>query len=314
MINKKTKIYHLILYGILFLATFLTTTLAGVQWLNQDPLELSNFSSGIQYSSFILIFLLSHEFGHYFAAKFHNVETTLPYFIPAPPFLINPFGTMGALIRMKSTPRTTSALFDIGIAGPIAGFCVSIIFLVLGFFTLPQKDYIFTIHPEYQALNIIPSNGLYFGDSLLFTIFEKIIPKSVFFPPMNEIYHYPYLCVGWFGLFVTGLNLMPVGQLDGGHIVYAMFGNKIHRIVARIFFFSLILAGLISVIHAIISQIYPASIGWLVWGIMLYFIVKLDHPQTAIVEHLSTRRKLLGLFSLVIFILSFSPIPFIDIP
>ncbi|MBA4311130.1 MAG: site-2 protease family protein [Chlorobiaceae bacterium] len=314
MIHKKTKIYQSILYGSLFLATFFTTTLAGVQWLNRDPLELSNLPFGFQYSFLILIFLLSHEFGHFFAAKYHRVETTLPYFIPAPPFLINPFGTMGALIRMKSTPRTTSALFDIGIAGPIAGFCVSLIFLLVGFLTLPTKDYIFTIHPEYRELSMIPSNGLYFGDSLLFWMVKNLVPTSDFIPPMNEIYHYPYLCVGWFGLFVTGLNLMPVGQLDGGHIVFAMFGKKIHRIVARIFFFTLILTGLISIIPAITSQIYPASIGWLVWGIILYFVVKLDHPETAVIESLSTNRKLLGLFSIIIFIISFPPIPFIDIP
>jgi membrane-associated protease RseP (regulator of RpoE activity) len=314
MIDKKTKTKQSILYGTLFLATFFTTTLAGVQWLNYDPLELSNFPLGYQYSFLILIFLLCHEFGHFFAAKYHHVETTLPYFIPAPPFLINPFGTMGALIRMKSTPRKTSALFDIGIAGPIAGFFVSLVLLTIGFLNLPTKDYIFAIHPEYRELGIIPSNGLHFGDSLLFLMVKKNFLASEFIPPMNEIYHYPFLCVGWFGLFVTGLNLMPVGQLDGGHIIYAMFGKKIHRIIARIFFFTLILTGLLSLIPAITSQIYPASIGWLIWGIILYFVVKLDHPETAIIEPLSTGRKLFGLFSIIIFIISFPPIPFIDIP
>jgi membrane-associated protease RseP (regulator of RpoE activity) len=309
-----SKLKSIILSISLFLITFFTATLAGVQWLNLDPLELSNLDHGILYSLFILLFLLSHELGHYFAAKYHKIETTLPYFIPAPPFIINPFGTMGAVIRIKSTPQSTNALFDIGIAGPIIGFIVSIIILISGFLTLPSINYIYTIHPEYQQLSTIPVNGLHFGNSLLFWFFRQIFSNEVFIPPMNEIYHYPMLCVGWFGLFVTALNLMPIGQLDGGHISYALFGKKKHGLIARLFFYGLIAMGLSSIIPALTNQIYAASIGWLLWSLILYFIVKLDHPETIVIEELSIKRKILGWVSFIIFIISFPPVPFFDIP
>lgn len=208
--------------------------MAGVAWLNRDPMDIANFHLGLTYSILILTFLTFHEFGHYFAARIHKVDVTLPYYIPFP-MILNPFGTMGAVIRMRQQVNSRKALFDIGIAGPIAGFIVAAGMLIYGMTHLPPFEYIYDIHPEYQTTGV-PTNGFAFGPNLLFIIFAKLFTSSpsVFLPPMNEIYHYPFLCVGWFGLLVTALNLLPVGQLDGGHIVYAIFKGK-SKYVARTF-------------------------------------------------------------------------------
>src|SRR5262249_53972272 len=154
-------------------------------------------------------------------------DVTLPFFIPVPPFTINPFGTMGAVIRIKSPWTSKRSLFDIGIAGPLAGLIVTIIILAVGMATLPGKEYLYTVHPDYRTMAKLPSDGFTLGSSLFFSWVRHLAPHGAFVPPMNEIYHYPFLCVGWFGLFVTALNLIPVGQLDGGHILYALVGQ--HR-------------------------------------------------------------------------------------
>lgn len=310
LIPKQVKVY--LLHALLFLATFFTTTLAGIQWLNKDPFDLGNFSAGLPYSLCILAVLTAHEFGHYFAARYYNIEATLPYFIPIPPFLFNPFGTMGAVIRIRGMWTSRKALFDVGIAGPIAGFIVTLAILLYGFFTLPGKEYIYSIHPNYIGLQNLPENGLTFGNSLFFWGLRQCFAPNNFMPQMNEIYHYPFLCVGWFGLFVTALNLIPVGQLDGGHILYSLVGTKRQGVFARIFFFALIIVGLASFIPIRFLHFQIGTTGWLLWALILYFFVKLDHPDIADPEPLPFSRKILGWMAIVIFILTFPPIPFFD--
>jgi membrane-associated protease RseP (regulator of RpoE activity) len=295
----------------LFIATFFTTTLAGTGWLNLDPYDLSNFRFGLTYSVLILTVLSCHEFGHYFAAKIHKVKVTLPYFIPFPLFL-NPFGTMGAVIRMQSPSRTRKALFDIGIAGPVSGFIVSLIILIYGMTHLPSIEYLFHIHPEYRSSGISLS-GFSFGNTLLYWGLGKILTSSpdVFLPPMNEMYHYPFLCVGWFGLLITALNLLPVGQLDGGHIVYALFGNK-HKVIARVFFgltLSVGLAGFLPFAGINIFANY-GLFNWLVWAFVIYFVIRVDHPPIYDPEPLDLKRKIWGAFALFMFLTSFTPAPF----
>lgn len=301
-----------LLHFFLFVLTFITTTLAGVQWLNKDPLELTNFSLGLPYSLSLLSILAAHEFGHYFAARYYQVKTTLPYFIPFPPFLLNPFGTMGALIRIRSPLTSKKMLFDIGIAGPLAGLVVTIVVLLYGFFTLPDKEYLYFIHPEYRTMEQIPTTGLTFGSSILYYGLETLFGQGQFIPPMNEVYHYPYLCVGWFGLLVTALNLIPVGQLDGGHILYAMIGKK-QGIIARAFFAALIVIGLTSFLPMFGEGVVPWTLGWLVWAAILFFLIKLDHPEIDDYTEIDPTRKMLGWFSLVVFVVSFTPIPFYEI-
>lgn len=295
---------------LLFLVTFFTTTIAGVFWLNKDGYDLANFTLGLPYSLSILFILASHEFGHYFAARYHKVQTTLPYFIPAPPIFL-PFGTMGAVIRTRTPIPTRNAMFDIGVAGPIAGFIASLVILIVGLRNLPPPEYLYSIHPEY-LLGMKPeaSVDLTFGNTLLYSLLSTTIADG-FVPPMNEIYHYPFLCVGWFGLFVTAMNLLPVGQLDGGHIAYAMFGAK-HRVIARVTFAFLILLGLAGAVPHQLGTSF-GWVGWLLWAAILFFVLKLDHPPIADPEPLTPNRMLVGWLAFVIFVLSFSPTP-INLP
>jgi membrane-associated protease RseP (regulator of RpoE activity) len=297
---------------ILFVFAFFTTTIAGVAWLNKDPYNLDNFQYGLTYSILILFVLSCHEFGHYFAAKIHKVKVTLPYYIPFPFIFLNPFGTMGAVIRMKSPSQTKKALFDIGIAGPVAGFVASMGVLVWGMTHLPSYEYIYNIHPEYQATGI-PLTGFSFGQTLLYWGLSQILTSSpnIFLPPMNEMYHYPFLCVGWFGLLVTALNLLPVGQLDGGHISYALLGNK-HKIVARVFFGFTLAMGLIGLLQFAGIEIFASYglLNWLVWAGLMFFVIRLDHPPIYDTEPLDLKRKLWGLFALFMLVTSFTPVPF----
>lgn len=300
---------------ILFISTFFTTTLAGVAWSNQDPYQLENIMSGITYSVLIMFVISAHEFGHYFAAKYHKVSVTLPYYIPFPFLFLNPFGTMGAVIRMKSVTQSRNSLFDIGVAGPIAGWIASIVILIIGFANLPPIEYLYNIHPEYRDWGI-STKGLTFGYNLIFLFFEKIthiFSPNAFIPPMNEMYHYPFLVVGWFGLLVTALNMMPVGQLDGGHISYAMFGKK-HKIIARIIFYLLVLFGVLGSLEFLFPNLRIGSLNWLVWAGLIYFVIKIEHPPLIgdFSQKLDSKRTFLGWFSFFIFISSFCPIPITD--
>ncbi|MBI1803016.1 MAG: site-2 protease family protein [Ignavibacteriae bacterium] len=310
---KSRNLPTYLIHTLLFTATFFTTTLAGVQWLNRDPLELVNFKLGLPYSLSLITILAAHEFGHYFAARYHKVDSTLPFFIPFPPLylfpLANPFGTMGAVIRIRSPLSSNKALFDIGIAGPIAGLFVTMLVLLYGFINLPPREFLFTIHPQYQALGKIPEEGLTFGDSIFFYSLRLIFGSSTFVPPMNEVYHYPFLCVGWFGLLITAINLVPIGQLDGGHVLYSLVRNWQGKI-ARFFFGFLIFVGLLSVVPYFGADIQPATIGWLVFAAILFFIIKLDHPQIHDLSELSIGRRILGWTTMIIFLLIFPPIPF----
>ncbi|MEN6511064.1 MAG: site-2 protease family protein [Chloroherpetonaceae bacterium] len=323
----------------LFIFTFITCMISGAQWQNKNIMEILNWQYGITYAILILTFLSSHEFGHYFAARYYGIQTTLPYYIPFPfPIALN-FGTMGAVIRIKEPVTSKKALFDIGIAGPIAGFIVCCIFLIIGLETLPGKEYIYQIHPEYlqNGNGAIPMSGLYFGDTLLYSLFSKLFANpNGFLPPMNEIYHYPFLNVGWFGLFVTAMNLLPMGQLDGGHITYSIFGTKGHYAVSRAFFWLLLILGLLGAMYEwylyldetnattiltgfgrsiyLFFQYFFAKFpilkgmwtGWLVWAILAKFVIRLKHPPVENEDDIGTPRKMLGILALLMLLGSFS--------
>ena len=296
---------------LLFVLTFFTTTVAGVFWANKDFTNLDNLPYGLTYSVLILLVITAHEFGHYFAARFHKVPVTLPYYIPFPFISLNPFGTMGAVIKMKASSYSRKALLDIGAAGPIAGWVVSLLILTFGFITLPPISYLYNLHPEY-ATSGIPTSGFTFGYNLVFLVLEKMfVNTSVsFMPPMNEVYHYPFLCVGWFGLLITSLNMMPVGQLDGGHISYAMFGEK-HKYLAYFVFALLVIFGLLGLLPLAGININVGSFNWLVWALLIFFVIKIKHPETISEpdEVLGTGRMLTGWFTFFIFIVSFCPVP-----
>ncbi len=313
---------HIPLHVVLFIITLFTTTLAGVEWRGGDPFDLLNFKSGLAYSISLLLILGSHEFGHFFYSLKHHVKATLPYFIPFPvlPGMLN-FGTLGAVIRTKTPVPSRKAMFDIGVSGPIIGFIISIVVLIFGFTHLPPKEYLIHIHPNYDfATNTVPgSEGipLAFGNTILFKLLEIIFtnPHKEFVPPMTEIYHYPFLCVGWFGLFVTAMNLLPIGQLDGGHMIYAMFGSG-HKKIARVFFFIILIIGLLGLLPLIPKSLWTGAniqfgwTGWLFWCAIIFFIIKLDHPPVMDTSPLDTKRKIVGWLTILIFIVSFSPNPF----
>ena len=255
-----------LLHSGLFILTFITTTLAGAEWTaGKSILHITaegdifnaayswqDFTTGLPYSICFLLILTAHEFGHYFTAVYYKVRTTLPYYIPLPPL---PFmlGTLGALIRLKSPIRSNQQNFDIGIAGPLAGFVVSIGFLLYGFTHLPQAEYIFQFHPEYERFGLNYSAYVYapdfmpegsvdiiIGKNLLFLFFEKFVADPMRMPNAHEIIHYPFLFAGFLSLIFTSINLLPVGQLDGGHVLYGLVGFKLHRIIASVIFIAFI--------------------------------------------------------------------------
>lgn len=301
----RTYLLHILLFAL----TFCTTTVAGVQWLNKNPYELTNFWSGATYATLILAMLASHEFGHYFAAKYHGVKATLPFFIPFPSY----FGTMGAVIRLRSSIPSRKVMFDIGSAGPISGFVVSIAILVFGFVTLPPKEFLYTIHPEYAQFTSVPTGGLTFGSTILFSFLSHTFSApGAFIPPMNEIYHYPFLCVGWFGTFVTAMNLIPVGQLDGGHITYSMFGER-HHWIARVSLVILVIAGLVGFLPLIGIESSFGWTGWLFWAFLLILFLrffKLNRPPIQDDTPLDSTRMTVGWLCIGIFVSSFSITPF----
>lgn len=246
------------LHIVLFLLTLGSTVHMGGQlagrWLVYADRGLGAFlSDGLLFGGSLLLFLTVHEFGHYFAARYHNVRTSLPYYIPLPFVGI---GTLGAVIRIREPIPSTRKLFDIGAAGPLAGFVVALAILLYALATLPPPSYIFGMGPGHEEVQqFVERFGrfpdemlgasddaltLVVGDTLLYWLLKQVFADV---PPMWEMYHYPVLFAGWLALFFTALNLMPVGQLDGGHVVYALFGHKWHARLARIFFLVLLISG-----------------------------------------------------------------------
>jgi len=286
---------------LMLLLTIITTTITGTQLLNQDPfVSWDTFFSGIYYSFALLLILFCHEMGHYLYARYYKIKVTLPYFIPFYFPLMLSFGTFGAFIRLKEPIPNKKALFDIGIAGPFAGFVVSIVFLVIGFNNLPNEagmwEYLEKIHPLTENI----SGTLTFGTNMMFDLMAVTFNKT--YLPMTEIYHFPYIVAGWFGLLITALNLMPIGQLDGGHITYSMYGGKSARI-AILGFLALIILNII-----LISQ-YNSYV-YILWPILILVFIKFKHPPTLDDSTpIGPVRKFLGYIAYVIFVLCFSPMP-----
>ena len=315
--EKRKRIKSYLIHTGLFIATFITTTLAGVEWTTGQlpPYEFNMIAKGLPYSISILLIITFHEFGHYFAARYHKIRATLPFYIPFPPipYFIN-FGTMGAVIRTKSPIYSKKAMFDIGIAGPLSGFIICLGILIYGFTHVPSIEYLINIHPDYFSPDYGKSGlQLVFGDSIIFSFFRyMLVDTNLFFPPMSEIYHYPYLCAGWFGLLVTSMNMIPVGQLDGGHISYTMLGGENHLKISSISTIIIAVLGFAGVLDALLGLNFGFGwSGWLFWALILYLVVKLKHPPVPDVLPLDRKRMLLGYISFFIFVISFSPAPLI---
>ena len=256
------------LFSILLLATLFTTFLAG----------------GPLFSLSLLLILGAHEFGHYWASKKNDVQSTLPYFIPAPPIFIA--GTFGAFIQIKERIPNRRVLMEIGAAGPIAGFIVALPMLIVGL-------YLSSVTPS------IGMGGINFGSSFILNLCSQVIlgvdPSS----PYINIHLHPIAFAGWIGMLVTALNLMPVGQLDGGHIIYALFPDR-HNAIGKLFFLGLFPLG----------YFWP---GWFFWAIMIALMGFKTAPLNQELDELKPFHKALGAISLVIFVLTFIPIPFSEI-
>jgi membrane-associated protease RseP (regulator of RpoE activity) len=266
----------------LFLLTVFTTLLAGALHEGVDPLRNpENILKGIPFSFSLMGILLSHELGHYLTARKHGLNVTLPYFIPAPPF---PFiiGTFGAFIKMRSPVSDRKMLLDVGATGPLVGVAVSIPFLILGF--------------RLSEVRIVQGQmGLTLGSSLLLYLISWLVVGPL--PAGFDIVLHPVGFAGWIGLLVTSLNLIPIGQLDGGHVAYALLGEKQNRI-SKYVFLALLILGIFG---------WP---GWLFWSLLL-FIMGFRHPPPL---HgwvsLDQKRKVIGWLTVGIFILTFIPVPF----
>jgi membrane-associated protease RseP (regulator of RpoE activity) len=304
------------LHAALFLLTIVTTTLAGaalsptqtmpaepplsnlLDYLLYIPLVYFQFLStlirdmlvhprlladGVAFSASLLAILFSHEMGHYLACRYYKVDATLPYFIPAPPVFLA--GTFGAFIKIRSAIPTRRALFDIGLAGPLAGFVVAVPLSVIGVLTvgppMPPQD-----------------NLIYFNDPLLFRLIASVAgvtldPNS----PTN-----PYYMAAWIGLLVTSLNLMPVGQLDGGHGTFAVFGARAHKVIGRLSFVAVAVLALLG------FWLHNSPSGFL-YAVLIGIMLKVPHPRPAVMEPLGAKRIAIAIVTLIVFVLCFWPFP-----
>lgn len=240
---------------LLFVLTLISTTVSGSEWIfgksfvfHHNEMGFEQFKQGFWFSIPFLAFLTSHEFGHYFMAKYRKIRVTLPYYIPAWFVIFTSIGTFGAFIKIQEMIKKREDYFDIGIAGPLAGFVVAVGVLAFGFYSLPSDSYIFGIHPNYQQyganyrdfLDKMPMNGevIVLGKSLIYNFLESTFADPSRIPHPYELTHYPLIVAGFLGLLFTAINLLPVGQLDGGHILYALIGKKAFKVVSPILFVS----------------------------------------------------------------------------
>lgn len=243
--------------------------------------------NGISFSASLLAILTAHEAGHYVACRLYRVDATLPYFIPMPP-MFGPAGTLGAFIKIVSPMPSRRAVFDIGVAGPIAGFVALIPVLIFGLLTMQE------VSPEQVAT---AQNGLHFSDPLLTQLLGKIVgvnPSLGFFNP--------FLAAAWVGMLVTSLNLIPSGQLDGGHAVYSIFGERFHFWMGRLAFAAM------SVISLLGWFLYNSPSGFL-FAVLLAVMMRIKHPEPLDDAPLNFTRKIVAIVTLIIFILCFVPFP-----
>lgn len=301
---RARRIGRILLHVALFAATAVTTTAMGTLLSVDDAATASDDAGpfailasilasvlsnpahvvdGLVFSFTLLAILGAHEFGHYAACRYYGVDASLPYFIPAPPPML--IGTFGAFIRIRSPFTTRRALFDIGVAGPIAGFCFAVPAAIVGIaFAAP-------------ASGAAPDGSLVFHDPLLFLAFERLfgLPPSV---AWNPIYF-----AAWIGMFMTALNLVPVGQLDGGHAAYALFGERGHRLLSRGFF------ALVALLGVVAFAVFDTPV-WFLYVVLLGLFAFRPHPPTLSSEpEIGTGRRVVAAVVLLIFVLSFLPVP-----
>ena len=283
--------------------TFASTFYVGAGMvLGQPPSSLTELRTGWVFSVPLMAILLAHEFGHFFAGKYHRVDVSPPYFIPVPFFLL---GTLGAVIQIRERIRSRNALLDIGAAGPLAGMAVALPVVIYGLATSP-------VQPLPDGPYILEGRSLlYLG---LLSALKGPIPEGY------DVMLTPTALAGWAGLLVTMINLLPFGQLDGGHVAYALLGRRQDQVSRYVLRLLPMLAIVVSAAYGIPSYldgrrgdalIFDASAGmhWLVWAVVLWLLTRATgpgHPPTED-DRLSPRRRLVGWLTLSLFILLFMP-------
>jgi membrane-associated protease RseP (regulator of RpoE activity) len=306
---------------ILFIITFFSILTAGMLNSYTGPLTTDlaiiwfhlkgSLGESFAFAISLLGILTAHEFGHYFAAQYHNAKVTLPFFIPFP---ISPIGTMGAFIRMLEPPKNKKVLLDIGLAGPLAGLIVTIPVLIIGL----------SLSPVEQLPRVLPEGFFFEGNSIFYLMIKFVIhgewlPQPASFsglPPfihwiryfltglplpaggMDVIIH-PVAWAGWVGLLITSLNLLPAGQLDGGHLIYSLFGDKIKW-----------LRPLILVMLILLGFMWS---GWWLWAFLILMFGNLRAQPLDEITELDSRRKVVAIIGLIIMILIFMPVPILSI-
>ncbi|HLU08277.1 MAG TPA: site-2 protease family protein [Oceanobacillus sp.] len=280
---------------LLFIATvfsllLLGTLIAAAELMEAEPALsaaiandlIPNLWRGLPYAISLLLILGAHELGHYFAARYHKLAVTLPYFIPAPPPL-SPFGTFGAFIQLREPMRNRKMLLDVGAAGPLAGLVFAIPIVFIGLAT--------------SQVGPINPDGLMEGNSLLYA-FSKIVVFGRFLPGGGEDVTLNQIAqAGWTGLLVTALNLMPVGQLDGGHVLYTLIGDA-----ARKLYYPLLIG--------MALLVFLFSEAWLLWLVLLFLFGRVYAAPLDMITPLDPRRRVIAVVALATFVLTFVPVPF----
>ena len=270
---------------VLFICTVATTILAGAlqQGVHplQDPMQMLK---GLPFSAALLFILIAHEMGHFLTSKYYRIDASLPYFIPAPTLI----GTFGAFIKMRSPVMNKRVLLDVGANGPLAGLLVTIPILAVGLKL-----------SEVRELAAPLAEGMTLGTSIILSVMTSLILGNL--PDTHQVILHPLGFAGWIGLLVTSMNLIPVGQLDGGHIAYAMFGRRT-RHMSRAVLLGMLALGI------------WASSMWLMWALILFLLLGMRHPAPLDYDvPLDRRRRILGMCMRAIFVLTFVPVPFGDL-
>lgn len=271
-----------------YIPIYYVLTVAGVcKYAVAHP---SLVASGVTFAAALLSILAAHESGHYVACRRYNVEATLPFFIPAPPLFLA--GTFGAFIKIKSPIPTRRALFDIGVAGPLAGFIVIIPVAVAA---------ILTTHPAPPLLAAGADAAgavVFFNDPPLLRLLARALGMDIANAAPN-----PFYFAAWIGLLVTSLNLLPVGQLDGGHAVFSVFGERAHRLVGRAAFAAMLAL-------AVLGWLWHHAPGGFVYAVLLFVMLRLPHPRATTEEaSLGRARIVIAWLTLAVFLLCFEPFP-----
>lgn len=266
----------------IFIVPYFFSQALGVvfQVVAQHP---SLLTEGLIFSSCLLAILTAHEFGHYIACRIYGVKSTLPFFLPLP--FISPAGTLGAVIKIQSPMPTQRAIFDIGVAGPLAGFAVLLPIAFIGLATMQTID-------SAEAAPVMT-----FADPLL----TRFMGAFIGVDPTKGIIN-PFYAATWVGCLITALNLLPAGQLDGGHAVYSVFGERPHFLIGRVAFVAMVIITILG------WQLY-GSPTTLIFTILLGVLLRFPHPPPLFDDQIDNKRKIIAAITLVVFILSFMPFP-----